>query len=392
MIKNVPVNNISFTGNEKKYLTECIETGWISHDGPFVERFEKDFSSYIGRKYGVAVSSGSAALDIAVIAAGITYGDEVIMPAFTIISPALSIIKAGGIPILVDSYTDTYNMDVDAIESKITSNTKAIIIVHLYGLPIKIAEVIALAKKYNLKIIEDAAEMHGQTYNGKKCGSFGDISIFSFYANKIITTGEGGMILCDDVEIANHCSKLRNLGFETKGPRYIHNELGYNYRITNMQAALGVAQLESIDSFVEKKRAIGKYYNENLIFLKNYGFQLPLPSTDYAENIYWVYTLVAADKNKRKQCVDFLNENNIGNRLFFTCMHHQPIFRKMNMFINDSHPLAEQLSENGFYIPSGLGLVEKELQYVVTKLKSFIESKVMMVYFIFLHSENATHL
>lgn len=390
MIKNIAVNNFTFTGNEKKYLTECIDSGWISHEGPFVEKFETQFSNYIGRKYGVAVSSGSAALDIAVIAAGIKKGDEVIMPAFTIISPALSVIRVGAVPVLVDSDPDTYNMDVDEIESKITPKTKAIIAVHLYGLPIKIKQVLNLAKKYNLKVIEDAAEMHGQTYEGKKCGSFGDISIFSFYANKIITTGEGGMILCDDPDIAKHCMRLRNLAFENTGPRYIHNEMGFNYRMTNMQAAIGVAQLEQIKTFIEKKRAIGKYYNEHLSFLKDYGYQLPVPHTSYAENIYWVYSVVCNDEAQKKLSVHYLDKNKIGNRSFFTCMHHQPVFIKMGLFTKDVHPNAERLSLNGFYIPSGLGLTTHELERVIKAFKSLIlQMRIILIYFVLLLSLNS---
>jgi perosamine synthetase len=366
MIESIPVSDLDFSGNEKKYLAECIDTGWISSEGPFIEKFEKDFCRYVGRAHGIAVSSGSAALDIAVIAAGITTGDEVIMPTFTIISPALSIIKAGAIPVLVDSEPCTYNMDVSAIESKITSKTKAIIIVHIYGLPARIDEILSLAKKYNLKVIEDAAEMHGQTYKGKKCGSFGDISIFSFYANKLITTGEGGMILCDDQTVARHCMKLRNLAFLTNGPRFVHDELGFNYRMTNMQGALGVAQLEKIDASVRKKREIGRYYNKHLSYLEQYGFKLPLPSTGYAENIYWAFTLIARDEAQKKECVELLGKNKIGTRPFFACMHLQPVFRKMNLFLTDKHPHAERMATNGFYIPTGLGLTNEALERVVS--------------------------
>ena len=214
---SIPVNIPRLSGNEHKYLAECVTTGWISSEGPFIKRFETQFAEYIGKDYGIAVSSGSAALDIAIRALNIGKGDEVIMPTFTIISPAQSIVNEGATPVLVDCDPLTWNMDVSQIEAKISSKTKAILIVHIYGLPVDIDPVLELAKKYNLKIIEDAAEVHGQTYNGKRCGSFGDISIFSFYANKIITTGEGGMILTDDVELAARCQKLRNLAFEPNG-------------------------------------------------------------------------------------------------------------------------------------------------------------------------------
>lgn len=259
----IPVNEPLLNGNEKKYLCECIDTGWISSEGPFVKDFEKKFSGTINRKYGIAVSSGTAALEVAAQAIGICEGDEVIMPTFTIISCAIAVTKLGAIPVLVDSNIYTWNMNVDEIEAKITARTKAIIMVHLYGLPAEVDKILELAKKYNLKIIEDAAEMHGQTYYGKPCGSFGDISIFSFYPNKHITTGEGGMVVTDNEELAERCRLIRNLCFR-KDVRYIHDEISDNYRFTNLQAAVGLAQLERLDEFVIKKRKMGKYYTKNL--------------------------------------------------------------------------------------------------------------------------------
>ena len=220
----IPVNEPLLNGNEKKYLCECIDTGWISSEGPFVKEFEQKMSASVNRKYGIAVSNGTAALEVSIQALGIKEGDEVIMPAFTIISCAMAVTKAGGVPVLVDSDPYTWNMKVDEIEEKITPRTKAVMIVHLYGLPVKADEILALAKKYHLKVIEDAAEMHGQTYNGRPCGSFGDISTFSFYPNKHITTGEGGMIVTDDEELAKRCRMIRNLCFR-EDVRYVH-EIG----------------------------------------------------------------------------------------------------------------------------------------------------------------------
>lgn len=256
----IPVNTPLFSGNEQKKLYECIESGWVSSEGPFVKEFESSFSNYIGRKEGIAVSSGSAALDIAIAAFKIGNGDEVIVSTFTIISPVLSIVRSGAKPILVDVDPQTWNMDVEEVEKKITPRTKAIIAVHIYGLPVDLVPLLILCKKHNITLIEDAAQMHGQTYNDKKCGSFGDISIFSFYPNKLITTGEGGMCLTDDDNLAARCRKLRNLAFELDKPRFMHYELGWNYRMTNMQAALGIAQFENIEMHIEKKRAIGNLY------------------------------------------------------------------------------------------------------------------------------------
>jgi perosamine synthetase len=366
MTKPVPVNTPLLSGNELKYITECIETGWISSEGPFITKFEKQFASYVNRKHGIAVSNGSAALDIAIKALNIGKGDEVIMPAFTIISPAQSVVTASAIPVLVDSDAETWNMDVNQIEAKITAKTKAILVVHIYGLPVDMKPVLALCKKYNLKLIEDAAEMHGQTYDGQLCGSFGDISIFSFYPNKHITTGEGGMIVCDDEALAERCKKLRNLAFEPNARRFVHYEIGWNYRMTNMQAALGLAQLEKIDTHIKKKRAIGYSYNKGLQNLK--GFQLPLSKTNYAENIYWVYALVAETESMQEAMVKKLNDAKIGTRPFFWCMHEQPVFLEMGLFKNESYPVAEKLARNGFYIPSGLGLTDEEIQVVIDKM------------------------
>lgn len=364
MNKPIPVNTPLLSGNELKYVTECIQTGWISSEGPFIAEFEKQFANYIGRKYAIAVANGSAALDIAVQALGISKDDEVIMPTFTIISPAQSVVRAGGKPVLVDSLSDTWNMDISQIEEKINEKTKAILVVHIYGLPADMNPIFDLCQKYNLKLIEDAAEMHGQTYYEKKCGSFGEISTFSFYPNKHITTGEGGMIVCDDEELAEKCKKLRNLAFEPKGRRFVHYELGWNYRMTNLQAALGLAQLEKIDDHIHRKREIGKKYSNGLCELK--GFQLPLANTEYAENIYWVYGLVAETETLKEQMVQKLQQAQVGTRPFFWCMHEQPVFKKMGLFLNESYPVAEKLARNGFYIPSGLGLSDEQIEQVIS--------------------------
>jgi perosamine synthetase len=359
----IPVNTPLLNGNELKYLSLCIETGWISSEGPFVAEFETKFSQYVDRQFGIAVSNGSAALDIAVKALKLGPGDEVIMPTFTIISPAQSVVTAGATPVLVDSDPITWNMDVNQIEAKISSKTKAILVVHIYGLPVDMDPVLDLCAKYNLRLIEDAAEMHGQTYKGRKCGSFGDISIFSFYPNKHITTGEGGMIVCNDIKLAERCRKLRNLAFEPNGRRFVHYELGWNYRMTNLQAALGLAQLEAIEKHIQKKRHVGEAYNKGLQGLK--GFQLPLVRTSYADNIYWVYGLVADTEQIALDTVNKLTDAKIGTRPFFWCMHEQPVFNKMGLFNNEKYPVAETLSRKGFYLPSGLGLSDDDISRVI---------------------------
>ena len=369
----IPVNEPLLNRNEKEYLCECIDKGWISSEGPFVKEFEQKMSVVVNRGYGIAVSSGTAALEIAVQALGIGKGDEVIMPTFTIISCAMAVMKVGAVPVLVDSDLYTWNMNVDEIEAKITPRTKAIMIVHLYGLPVKVDRVMALAKKFNLKIIEDAAEMHGQTYNKKPCGSFGDISIFSFYPNKHITTGEGGMVLTDDKEIAERCRMLRNLCFR-KDVRYVHDEISGNYRFTNLQAAVGLAQLERLHEFIEKKRWMGRYYTERLQDVE--GLILPIEKTEYAENIYWVYGIVL-DKNiqaDNRTVQRLLEEEGIGSRAFFWCMHQQPVYQQQGMFVNEMYLNAEYLARKGFYIPSGLALTKEQMNIVAEKVLKVVNN------------------
>jgi len=359
----IPVNEPLLIGNEKKYLEECINTGWISSEGPFVKKFENEFAKSVNRKYGVSVSNGSVALDVAIAALRIGPGDEVIMPTFTIISCAATIVRAGAIPVLVDADKYTWNMNVDQIEGKITKNTKAIMVVHIYGLPVEMNPLIQIAKKYNLFIIEDAAEGIGQTYFSQPCGSFGDISIFSFYPNKHVTTGEGGMVVTDNNKLSEKCKSLRNLCFQPH-QRFLHEELGWNYRLSNLQAAIGLAQLEQLDKSIIRKREIGKRYLNNLNNLSN--VQIPLLKTDFAENIFWVFGIVLLDDKypDAASVMELLKIKNIGTRPFFWPMHEQPVFHKMGLFQKESHPTSENIARNGFYIPSGLAITNEQIDIV----------------------------
>jgi len=376
----IPVNEPLLDGNEKRYLIECIDTGWISSEGPFIKQFEEKFAARIGRKFGIAVANGSVALDTAVTAIGIKHGDEVIMPTLTIISPAASVVRAGGIPVLVDSDPVTWNMDVKLLEAKVrdevevkgNKNLKAIMVVHIYGLPVDMHPVLELAKKYDLKIIEDAAEMHGQTCYGNPCGSFGDISIFSFYPNKHITTGEGGMVVTDDEALAERCRSLRNLCFQPQ-KRFVHEELGWNFRMTNLQAALGLAQLERLDEFVSRKRRMGRLYTKLLLHIE--GLELMPEKTDYADNIYWVYGLVLKDEVlfDAEEAMRRLSAEGIGSRPFFWPMHEQPVFKKMGLFINERYPVAERLARRGFYVPSGLALTDVQMERVAEEVKKMMK-------------------
>jgi perosamine synthetase len=366
----IAVNEPLLNGNEKKYLNECIDSGWISSEGPFVKKLENDFSKYCGQSYGVAVANGSVAIDVAIRALKEVYnfsdGDEIIMPSFTIISCAQSVVYQGLKPVFIDANPSTWNIDVNLIEQAITKKTKAIMVVHIYGLPSDMDPIINLAKKYNLKIIEDAAESHGQEYKGKKCGGFGDISTFSFYPNKHITTGEGGMIMTSDEKLFEKCSSLKNLCF-TKN-RFVHEELGWNYRMSNLQAAVGVAQFERLESFIEKKKQMGALYQE---LLKDIPAQLPQAKTDYATNHYWVFGILLNKDVKfdAKAAMENLAKDGIGTRPFFYPMHLQPALKKLGLTDSIKRPISENLYERGFYIPSGLNLTNEQIETVVKQVK-----------------------
>jgi len=367
----IPVNEPLLDGNEKKYLVECIDTGWISSEGPFVSQFEEGLTAFIGRKHAIAVCNGTAALEAAVTALQLQPGDEVILPTFTIISCALAIVGAGLKPVFVDSNPLTWNMDVSKIEEKITSRTRAIMVVHVYGLPVDMDPVLSICKKYELRIIEDASEMIGQCYRGRQCGSFGDISTFSFYPNKHITTGEGGMILTDDDVLADRCRSIRNLCFKPE-KRFVHDDLGHNFRMSNVQAALGVAQLERLSEFLCKKRWIGSRYRELLSDIDAVEFQLE--KAPYAENVYWVFGLVL--KESVPFDADFamrrLSEKGIGARPFFFPMHEQPVFNKRGLFVDECYPVAERIARRGFYLPSGLALRDEQIVKVVCEFRALL--------------------
>ena len=374
--KFIPVNVPKIFKQEKIYLKKCIDTGWISSEGEYVKRFEKTFSKYNKRIYGVAVSSGTAALDIAIKSLNLKRGDEVIIPTFSIISTALCVIKLGLKPVLVDSNLKNWNMDAEQIIKKINNKTKAIVITHIYGFPVDMKKILEVAKKKEIKIIEDAAEMIGQTYFGKKCGSFGDISVFSFFANKHITTGEGGMILTNNKKLYLKCKSLRNLCFGVGKNKFNHDDIGWVYRMTNLQAAVGCGQLENITWIVKRKREIGKRYIS--ILSKCNKIHIQLNKLKYARNIFWVFGILIKKSTEisRDQIVDELLKHNIQTRNFFLPMHKQEIFQKMRLFPkNQKLKNSEYLSANGFYLPSGLGISNKQIDFVGKTLLNILETK-----------------
>lgn len=372
MTDAILVNEPLLDGNEKRYLAECIDTGWISSEGPFVRRLEEEFAARVGRKHGIAVCNGSAALDAAVAALGLEAGCEVILPSFTIISCAAAILRAGAIPVVVDSDPETWNMRPDLAAKRITPRTRAIMAVHIYGLPVDMDPLLALAREHGLKVIEDSAEMIGGAYRGKPCGSFGDISTFSFYPNKHVTTGEGGMIVTDDDALAARCRSLRNLCFQD-GKRFVHEELGWNLRMSNLQAAVGLAQLERLDEFLARKKKMGRLYRELLEGVPGLCHQ---PSrTGFAENIYWVYGMVVDESVPfgAAEAMRRLAKLNVQTRPFFWPMHEQPVFRKMGLFAGESHPVAERLARGGFYLPSGMALSEDQIRRVARAVREVMQ-------------------
>jgi len=366
----IPVNQPLLDGTERKLLEECIKTGWISSDGPFIKDFENKFSKYIGVKYGVAVCNGTAALETALFAAGIKKGDEIIMPSFTIISCALAAIRLGAVPVLVDAEPETWNMDVSQIESRITPKTKAIMVVHIYGHPVNMDPVVLVSRKYGLKIIEDAAEAHGAEYKGKRCGSLGHVSAWSFYANKIITTGEGGMVNTSDPIMAKRAASYRNLCFIPE-KRFFHKELGYNFRMTNMQAALGVAQLRRIKEFIAIKRRLGEYYRKKLSVIPGIKLQVEKP---WAKMVYWMYCIELDKKTgiNAFKMMKALVKNGIGTRPFFLGLHLQPALRSLGLFRKEHYPVTERIGVQGLYLPSGMALTEKQIDIVTGSIKDII--------------------
>lgn len=363
----IPVAEPFISNNDIELLTDAARSGWISSSGKYLEMFEKKWADFCGMPYGIAVSNGTVALDIAVALLKLNHGDEVIMPTFTIISPAQSVVRAGGVPVLVDSNPENWQLDVSQIESKITSRTKAIIVVHIYGHPADMDPIMDLARKYGLIVIEDAAEVHGAEYKGRICGGLADISTFSFYANKLVTTGEGGMVLVRTPELAEKACSLRNLCFQ-KHQRFCHEELGYNFRLTNLQAALGVGQIERINTIIDKKRAVAARYTSLLSGISS----IALPREEaWAKNVYWVYGIVLDESTGLSSVTmaDHLKKHGIETRPFFLGMHEQPVFKRMGLFSGDKFPVAERLARQGIYIPCGLTITDEQIEYVAAALK-----------------------
>jgi len=369
----IPVNEPIIGEIEKTYVTECLESGWISSGGHFITEFENKFAVYCDRKFGIAMNNGTNALIAALKVLNLPKGSRVIIPTFTIISCALACIYNDLIPVFIDSEPETWNIDISEIEEKIDENTQAIMAVHIYGHPLNMDKIIYLAKKYKLYLIEDFAEAIGSQYRQKICGGFGDISCASFYANKTITTGEGGICLTDNPEISEKLQQTRNLCFQPN-LRFIHEELGFNFRMTNIQAAIGLGQLERIDQLVNKKIEIGQTYNLLLKELQEKEIlRLPI-EREWAKSIYWMYGIVLNKKLgvKAKEIQNRLSQKFIQTRPFFYPMHLQPVFFSMPWYKKEKMEVSENLYDYGFYLPSGLALKTSDIEYVAQTLKEII--------------------
>lgn len=359
----IPVCEPLLAGKELEYVTDCIKTNWISSSGKYIPEFEKCFAEYCGCKHGISVCNGTAALHLALESLKIGKGDEVIVPAFTMMSSVFAIIYTGAKPVLVDSEPDTWNIDPGKIAEKVTKKTKAIMPVHIYGHPCDMDPIKEIAQDHDLYIIEDAAEAHGAEYKDKKTGGLSDIACFSFYANKIITTGEGGMVVTNDDVLAERAASLRNLAF-SKERRFQHVDIGYNYRMTNIQAAIGLAQFERIEELIEKRRKNAKLYNSLLKDVA--GLTLPVEKS-YAKNVYWMYALTVDEMKYgmgRDELMKKLAEKGIETRAFFIPANKVNALGDKGLFRGESYPVAERLGEEGLYLPSGSGLKEEDIDYV----------------------------
>lgn len=375
----IPVNEPLMGGRELEYLTDCIRTGWISSAGKYLDRFEHVWADYCGVKYGVAVSNGTTALEAAVASLDLEPGDEVILPSFTIISCAQAVVYSQGVPVLVDCDPETWCMDTDQVAARVGPRTRAIMPVHIYGHPVDMDPLWELAARHGLKIIEDAAEVHGAEYlaghstgegEWRRCGGLGDMATFSFYANKLVTTGEGGMVVTDDAATAEFLRSERNLWFEPPR-RFRHSRLGHNYRMTNLQAAIGLAQVERIDEIVTTKRRMGHAYNERLAGIE--ALQLPV-ERPWARQVYWMYGVVLGDDHdyNAEEFTRRLAEMGVQTRPFFLGMHEQPVLRERGWYVDESYPVTERIARRGLYLPSGLTITESQIDQVCAAVRAVL--------------------
>src|SRR5690348_194794 len=365
---HIPVSSPSLGDREIQYVTEAARLGEISGTtGSFLRRFERDFAAYCGCAHGIATSNGTTALHLALASLGIGPGDEVLVSTLTNMATFFAVLYQGATPVPVDVEEDTWNLNPALLENLVMPRTRAILVVHLYGHPVDMDPVLEFAKRHHLFVVEDAAQAHGALYNGRKAGSLGHIGCFSFYANKIITTGEGGMITTSDSAIAARARSLGGLAYGAK-QRFMHADVGFNYRMTNLQAALGCAQLERINEVIENKRRVARQYAKQLSGLPE--LQLPVEKL-HARNVFWMYHIVLKgfSRDERDAVIRDLSERGIETRPAFIPYNQQEIFVQKNMTHPDACPVANRIADSGLYLPSSPNLTENEVQYVCRELK-----------------------
>jgi perosamine synthetase len=368
----IPVCEPLLNGNEKKYVKNCIELGWISSSGEYVARFEHEFAKYCDCKYGVATCNGTVSIHLALIALGIGKNDEVIIPNFTMIASAFAVCYTGAMPVFVECDKYTWNIDSSKIEEKITARTKAIMPVHIFGNPCNMATIRNIAQRHNLYVIEDAAEAHGAEYNGKKIGALSDIASFSFFANKNLTTGEGGMIVTNSEDLYDKCRYFKNMCFPEKGKRiYLHQDIGFNYRMSNLHAAIGLAQTEKADEYRHLRLKNRELYKNTLDDVRGINFQL---DEENGLNVGWMNAILLEPNvygRTRDELVDHLGSSGIETRLFFTGMHMQPSLRNFGCNCRGNYAVTENLTENGLYLPSSSSLNESRICFISEIIKKF---------------------
>ncbi|MEX2160738.1 MAG: DegT/DnrJ/EryC1/StrS family aminotransferase [Anaerolineales bacterium] len=363
----IPVFEPVISEDEIAMVVDALRTGQVSGTyGNYIEDFESEFAAYVGCKFGVAVNSGSSALHLAVAALELQRGDEVLVSASTNIATALAALHNGAIPVPVDSEPVTWNLDLDLIDGLVTPRTKAIIPVHLYGHPVDMDRLMDIADRHKLIVIEDCAESHGATVRGRMTGGFGHMACFSFYANKVITTGEGGMITTNDAAFAERLRLLRNLAFTE--PRFRHEMAGFNFRMPGFVAALGLAQFRKIDKIVEEKRRVAHSYSQKLKDVP--GLQLPA-ELDWAKNVYWMYGIALKPEfgTSRDKLTEALGERGIQTRTFFCPMNQQPVLQKVEGFREVPCPVADSLWETGLYLPSTWNLEEEKITFIADAIR-----------------------
>lgn len=366
ILNMIPVNEPQIAPKALKYVSDCLKSGWVSSAGKYINLFESQFSHFIGTKYAITTTSGTTALHLALLSLGVGKGDEVILPDLTIAACAFAVLYTGATPVFVDVEKDTGTLDPKLIEKAISAKTKVIMAVHLYGHPADMDPILEIADKYGLKVIEDAAEAHGAEYKGKKVGGLGDIGIFSFYANKIVTTGEGGMVVTNNRNYAQKAGNLKDLAHSKT--RFIHDEVGFNYRMTNLQAALGLAQLEQIEKYIKRKEQMAALYKKELDGIP--GLILPFEK-HWAKSVYWMYALLIDEKfgKSRDKVKSLLFSEGIDSRTYFYPLHRQPVFKGLDSFRSSEYPVSDSLSQQGIYLPSGLAITNAQIKRVARMLK-----------------------